>query len=212
MTRLVIQFILQKGWINDHYYYCYPPALFETTNVLLSPNAAALADAMWKQVPAMPGPATPAQYVLDGGTLLHTILSPSGEKFDGICSPYVQYVLDKYRSPVIVFDGYQNGPSTEDNTHSRRTKSSMAAEVRFTGLSYSSWISLACISEHISPKVLLTSANFNIAKTLGTNLLSLKNIRCAKFNHIWCITKYKVIFYYLLGKIRKHQLFHIIFH
>ena len=21
MTRLVIQFILQKGWINDHYYY-----------------------------------------------------------------------------------------------------------------------------------------------------------------------------------------------
>ena len=40
---------------------------------------------------------------------------------------------DKYRSPVIVFDSYQNGPSTEENTHSRRTKSSMAAEVRFTG-------------------------------------------------------------------------------
>ena len=72
----------------------YPPALFETTNVLLSPNKAALADAMWKQVPAMPSPATPAQYVLDGGTLLHRILSPSGEKFDAICSPYVQYVSD----------------------------------------------------------------------------------------------------------------------
>ena len=61
------------------------------------------------------------------------ILWPSGEKFDAICSRYVQYVWDKYRSPVIVFDGYQNGPSTEDNTHSRRTKSSMASEVRFTG-------------------------------------------------------------------------------
>ena len=107
----------------------YPPALFETTNVLLSPNKAALADAMWKKVPAMPSPATPAQYVLDGGTLLHRILSPSGEKFHAICSPYVQYVSEKYRSSVIVFDGYQNGPSTEDNTHSRRTKSSM----RFTG-------------------------------------------------------------------------------
>ena len=23
MTRLVIQFMLQKGWINDHYYYYY---------------------------------------------------------------------------------------------------------------------------------------------------------------------------------------------
>ena len=110
----------------------YPPALFQTTNVL-SPNKAALADAVWKQVPDMPSPATPAQYVLDGGALLHRILWPSGEKFDSICSRYDQYVWDKYRSPIIVFDGYQNGPSTEDNTHSRRTKSSIAAEMRFTG-------------------------------------------------------------------------------
>ena len=128
---------LIKGELLDevftHELCSYPPALFKTSNVLLSPNKAALADAMWKQVPAMPSPATPAQYVLDGGTLLHRILSPSGEKFYAIRSPYVQYVSDKYRSPVIVFDGYQNGPSTEDNTHSRRTKSSMAAEVRFTG-------------------------------------------------------------------------------
>ena len=88
---------------------------------------------MKKQVSDMPSPATPAQYVLDGGAILHRLLWPSGGKFDAICSRYVQYVSDKYRSPVIVFDGYQNGPSTEDNTHSRRTKSSMAAEVRFTG-------------------------------------------------------------------------------
>ena len=111
----------------------YPPALFQTTNVLLSPNKAALADATLKQVPDMPSPAKPVQYVLDGGALLHRILWPSGEKFDAICSLYVQYVWDKYRSPVIVLDGYQNGPSTEDNTYSRRTKSSIAAEMRFTG-------------------------------------------------------------------------------
>ena len=111
----------------------YPPALFQTTNVLLSPNKAALTDVMWKQVTDMPSPATPAQYVLDGDALLHRILWPSGEKFDAICSRYDQYVWDKDRSPVIVFDGYQNGPSTEDNTHSRRTKSSIAAEMRFTG-------------------------------------------------------------------------------
>ena len=60
-------------------------------------------------------------------------LWPSGEKFDAICSRHVKYVADKYRSPVIVYDGYQNGQSTKDNTHSRRTKSGMAAEVRFTG-------------------------------------------------------------------------------
>ena len=81
----------------------------------------------------MPSPATPAHYVLDGGAILHRILRPSGETFDAICSLYVQYVSDKYRSPVIVFDGYQNGSYREDNTHGGRTKSSMAAEVRFTG-------------------------------------------------------------------------------
>ena len=126
-----------KGELLDevftHELCSYPLALFKTTNVLPSPNKAALADTMWKQVPAMRSPATPAQYVLDGYVLLHRILWPSDEKFDAICSRYVHYVLDKYRLPVIVFDGYQNGPSTEDNTHSRRTKSSMAAEVRFTG-------------------------------------------------------------------------------
>ena len=37
---------------------------------------------MWKQVPAMPSPATPARYVLDGGALLHRILWPIGDKFD----------------------------------------------------------------------------------------------------------------------------------
>ena len=58
--------LLDKGF--THELCSYPPALFETTNVLLSPNKAALAYAMWKQVLAMP---TPAQYVLDGGALLY---------------------------------------------------------------------------------------------------------------------------------------------
>ena len=126
-----------KGELLDkvftHELCSYPLALFETTNVLPSPNKAALADTTGKQVPAMPSPATPAQYVLDGDALLHRILRLSGEKFDAICSRYVYYVLDKYRFPVIVFDGYQSGPSTEDNTQSRRNKSSTSVEVRFTG-------------------------------------------------------------------------------
>ena len=76
--------------VSTHELFSYPPTLFQTTNVvLLSPNKAALADAMWKQVPDMPSPATPAQHVLDGGPLLHRILWPSGEKFDAICSRYV---------------------------------------------------------------------------------------------------------------------------
>ena len=82
----------------------------------------------------MPSSATTVQYVLDGGALLHRIQWPSGENFDAIYSRYVQYVTDKYRSPLIVFDGYQNGPSTKDITHCRRAKSGIAAEVHFTGI------------------------------------------------------------------------------
>ena len=70
--------------VFNHKHCSYPPARFETTNVLPSPNKAAIANTMWKQVPAMPSPETPAQYVLDGGALLHRILWPSGEKFDAI--------------------------------------------------------------------------------------------------------------------------------
>ena len=35
----------------------------------------------------------------------------------GICSLHVQYVANRYGKATVVFDGYQNGPSTKDVTH-----------------------------------------------------------------------------------------------
>ena len=37
-----------------------------------------------------------------------------------------------YGNAVIVFDGYENGPSTKDNSHSRRTRE-QTTEVHFIG-------------------------------------------------------------------------------
>ena len=56
----------------------YPPALFQTSYILLEADKPALAEAIWKQLPlAVRSTALPqnVQYVLDGGALLHRILA-----------------------------------------------------------------------------------------------------------------------------------------
>ena len=45
-----------------------------------------------------------------------------GAKFDSICENYVNLVVRNYGQPHIVFDGYNNGPTTKDTTHLRRMK------------------------------------------------------------------------------------------
>ena len=34
---------------------------------------------------------------------------------------YVDHVKSSYKNAVVVFDGYEGGPSTKDNAHLRRT-------------------------------------------------------------------------------------------
>jgi len=41
--------------------------------------------------------------------------------YDAICNMYVEYVIRRYGQGIIVFDGYQDGPSTKGTTHQRRT-------------------------------------------------------------------------------------------
>ena len=60
------------------------------------------------------------QYVLDGGALLHKVIWPNGITYSKIFSLYVQYVKRKYGKAIVVFEGYQSGPSTKDYAHQRR--------------------------------------------------------------------------------------------
>ncbi|MCG8032824.1 MAG: hypothetical protein JAZ03_11705 [Candidatus Thiodiazotropha taylori] len=45
---------------------------------------------------------------------------------------YVDYVNRKYRNAAVVFDGYEDGPSTKDATHLRRTGASVGPKVNFS--------------------------------------------------------------------------------
>jgi hypothetical protein len=64
--------------------------------------------------------------VVDGGWLLHKVKWQPGVSYIDIGHQYTSFVARHFGSnAVIVFDGYEMGPSTKDHEHSRRaTKSS----------------------------------------------------------------------------------------
>ena len=72
------------------------------------------------------------EYVLDGGALLQQLPWKRGMTYSAICDLYVDYVKSNYKNAVVVFDGYEGGPSTKDTAHLRRTRGCTSTPVKFT--------------------------------------------------------------------------------
>ena len=68
-----------------------------------------------------PGPMGNVHYVVDGSILLHHIPRPRGLTYTEILLLCVQYVTQRYGQTTAVFDGYEEGPSTKDCMHQRRS-------------------------------------------------------------------------------------------
>ena len=66
-------------------------------------------------------PSGDVQYVLDGGALLHRVPWPRGSTYESVSHLYVRYVTQKYGAAAIAFDGYNDDPTTKDDTHLRKT-------------------------------------------------------------------------------------------
>lgn len=98
----------------------FPPSLFAGKDMLLEANKSQLADAIRSAVPFNPPPAESFIYILDGGSLVHRIPWAIGDTYGKILEDYCNYVTKHYKKAVIVFDGYDDGPSTKDATHKRR--------------------------------------------------------------------------------------------
>ena len=71
------------------------------------------------------------QYVLDGGSLLHRICWAKDKTYVEIAVSCSQFVLRTYDKAIVVFDGYDTGPSTKDITHLRLTNRFSQREVIF---------------------------------------------------------------------------------
>ena len=60
-------------------------------------------------------------FVLDGGALVHRVRWAKDASFRDLANTYVSYVHRHYGSATVVFDGY-NDMSTKDNEHIRRAQ------------------------------------------------------------------------------------------
>ena len=101
----------------------YPPALFDSSLLSRKANKPLLADAIWTRTnnEQTTKSTEEVHYVLDGSVLLHLIPWPRGLTYTEILSLYVQHVTQRYIQATVVFDGYEEGPSTKDWVHQRRS-------------------------------------------------------------------------------------------
>ena len=121
----------------------YPPALFETGNILRKADKPQLAQAIRDHAADLSSeavmnciPKTDC-YVLDGGSLLHRLPWKKGDSYKAIAESYAEFTVRHYGQATVVFDGYGEGPSIKDNTHQRRGKNlhpivSFTAETEFS--------------------------------------------------------------------------------
>lgn len=75
-----------------------------------------------------------SSYIIDGGHILHAVKWASNEKcqtYKDVCNRYLRFVQNKYRSPVIVFDGYCDPDSVKTCEQLRRHRLS-APQIKIT--------------------------------------------------------------------------------
>ena len=112
--------------------YSFPPALFESPNLLLEAQKSSLADTILDLATIVNANLpTGARMVLDGGALLHRIPWNRRVSFDSILKSYVDYVKNRYGQAIVVFDGYESS-SIKDMTHMRRCKGKQGVTITFT--------------------------------------------------------------------------------
>lgn len=106
----------------------FPPALFDSSGVPLEARKPAIRDAVCAfckgSAERTDLPHEDIAYVLDGGSLLHRLNWTRGLSIGAIVSESCKLVDSKYGSCYVVFDGYNEEPSTKDVTHMRRNGSS----------------------------------------------------------------------------------------
>ena len=103
----------------------YPAALFDRSFVFRKPNKPELLKAVMAAVSAeatICSRPVGCSFVLDGGALLHRIPWTVNETYAAVLDKYSDYVQFRYPGATVVFDGYENVPSTKDMAHITRSR------------------------------------------------------------------------------------------
>ena len=109
----------------------YPISLFDKYTLMRMAAKADLQHDLVKRVPSCIMTECPAgvKYVIDGGAMLQRPPWPKASTYGSICQLYRSYICNHYQNALVVFDGYENGPSTKDETHQRRVGSELGVDV-----------------------------------------------------------------------------------
>jgi hypothetical protein len=93
----------------------YPPALFETSNILRKADKPELAQVIREYIKDFSSeavmdtvPATDC-YVLDGGSLLHRLPWDKGDSYGTIAESYAEFTVRNYGLATVVFDDKVQG-------------------------------------------------------------------------------------------------------
>ena len=104
-------------------------SLFDTSGLFREANKPILADSLWT---AGSGAEMPTQDEVDDVNFVMFLMvahSSSdytmGKRWQCICNSYIDYVQRKYTNPIVLFDGYEVGPSIKDVTHHTSPKIKM---------------------------------------------------------------------------------------
>ena len=84
-------------------------------------NKAALADAIWALGECHTANNTLVYTEIYNGSLIQRLPWPPGATFNCLCHLYTDNVTKNYSNSVVVFDGYETGPSAKDNMHLRKS-------------------------------------------------------------------------------------------
>ena len=116
----------------------YPMSLFEGKDILRQADKPQLAEAIRNYVKTksdngvMQTVPVTEHYVLDGGSLLHRLKWTEGSTYSSIADHYASFTVEHYGRVIVVFDGYEDGPSIKDCTHQRRSQKLKANKVNIT--------------------------------------------------------------------------------
>lgn len=99
-----------------------PTSLFKDTALRKADKSVLARQLRTKMQCSVPSAVISTYYVVDGGWLLHRIKWQQGFIFARILEQYIEYIARHFASIVnIVFDGYENGASTKDHEHEKRS-------------------------------------------------------------------------------------------
>ena len=68
-------------------------------------------------------------FVLDDGALLQHLPWPKGATYGELCHSYIHYVQQHYKKALVVFDGYNSGPTIKDEAHKKKHRNVISADV-----------------------------------------------------------------------------------